>query len=106
MSPHPRPGCERDVGAFKMRQRFTHHLNALHIMVRLTRLGVSRHRALMVARWWESLAHSWLYGRSVVTGTSQPAAWMGNTLLLACPVRAENAHDADHREIHRPAGVG
>jgi hypothetical protein len=79
-----------------MRQRLTHHLNALHIMVRLTRLGVSRHRALMVARWWESLTHNWLYGRSVITGRS----------LVTCPVRAENVHDADHREIHRPARAG
>jgi hypothetical protein len=52
----------RDVGAFKMRHHLEHHLNALHIMTRLTRLGVSRPRALMVARWWESLAHRWLYG--------------------------------------------
>ena len=41
----------RGVGAFKMRQGLEHHLNALHIMTRLTRLGVSRPRALMVARW-------------------------------------------------------
>lgn len=62
-----------------MRQRLTHHLNAVHIMVRLTRLGVSRSRALMVARCWESLAHSWLYGRSVITETSRPGAQMRHT---------------------------
>jgi hypothetical protein len=52
----------RDVGAFKMHQRPEHHLNALHIMARLTELGVCRPCALMVAPWWESLAHPWLYG--------------------------------------------
>ena len=38
-----------------------HHLNSLHIMARLTRMGVPRRRALGWARRWESLAHPWLY---------------------------------------------
>lgn len=45
-----------------MRQALRHHLNALHVMARLSRLGLSRPCALVLARWWESLAHRWLYG--------------------------------------------
>lgn len=45
-----------------MRQALQHHLNALHVLALLTRLGLSRSRALVLARWWESLAHRWLYG--------------------------------------------
>jgi hypothetical protein len=47
--------------AAAMRHSLQHHLNALHVMARLTRLGVSRPRALRLARGWESLAHRWLY---------------------------------------------
>lgn len=45
-----------------MQSFLQHHLNSLHIMARLTRLGVSRPRALGFARRWEALAHPWLYG--------------------------------------------
>ena len=45
-----------------MRQTLQHQLNSLHLMVRLTRLGLSRSRALSVARFWEMMAHPWLYG--------------------------------------------
>jgi hypothetical protein len=44
-----------------MRPILQHHLNSLHIMTRLTRLGVPRGRALAWARRWETLAHPWLY---------------------------------------------
>ena len=44
-----------------MRAIFQHHLNSLHIMERLTRMGVPRPRALAWARRWEALAHPWLY---------------------------------------------
>jgi hypothetical protein len=43
-----------------------HHLNALHVLARLTRLGLSRPHALRLARRWESIAHPWLYGSHAV----------------------------------------
>ncbi len=44
-----------------MRTILQHHLDSLHVMARLTRLGVSRPRARAWARRSESLAHLWLY---------------------------------------------
>jgi hypothetical protein len=44
-----------------MRTILQHHLNSLHIMARLTRVGVSRPHARIWARRWESLTHPWLY---------------------------------------------
>ena len=44
-----------------MRTILQHHLNSLHVMARLTRLGVSQSHARAWARRWESLAHPWLY---------------------------------------------
>ena len=38
-----------------------HHLNALHVMTRLVRLGLPRPRALAIARWWERVIHPQLY---------------------------------------------
>ena len=38
-----------------------HHLNALHVMTRLVRLGLPRARALALARWWERGVHPLLY---------------------------------------------
>jgi len=38
-----------------------HHLNALHVMARLVRLGLPRPRALALARWWERVVHPLLY---------------------------------------------
>jgi len=38
-----------------------HHLNALHVMTRLVRLGLPRPRALALVRWWERLVHPLLY---------------------------------------------
>jgi hypothetical protein len=38
-----------------------HHLNALHIMARLVRLGLPRLQALTLARWWERGVHPMLY---------------------------------------------
>ena len=32
------------------------------VMVALVRFGCPRRRALSLARWWEALAHPWLYG--------------------------------------------
>ncbi|HTX53089.1 MAG TPA: hypothetical protein VMD08_06750 [Candidatus Baltobacteraceae bacterium] len=46
-----------------MRTIVQHHFNSLHVMARLTRLGVSRPRARAWARKWESLVHPWLYGQ-------------------------------------------
>ena len=40
---------------------FQHHLNALHVMARLVRIGLPRRRALALARWWEPVVHPWLY---------------------------------------------
>jgi hypothetical protein len=40
---------------------FQHHLNALHVMARLVRLGLPRPRALALARWWERVVHPLLY---------------------------------------------
>jgi hypothetical protein len=40
---------------------FQHHLNALHVMTRLVRIGFPRRRALALARWWEPVVHPWLY---------------------------------------------
>ena len=45
-----------------MRHHLQHHRNALHVMVALVRFGCPRRRALSLARWWEALAHPWLYG--------------------------------------------
>lgn len=59
-SPPTRPRAGHRSHA--MRQDLQHHLNALHVMALLTRLGLSRPQALVLARWWESLAHRWLYG--------------------------------------------
>ena len=44
-----------------MRAILQHHFNSLHVMTRLTRLGLSRPRARALARRWEALAHPWLY---------------------------------------------
>ena len=38
-----------------------HHLNALHVMARLVRVGLPRPRALALARWWEQVVHPLLY---------------------------------------------
>jgi hypothetical protein len=38
-----------------------HHLNALHVLGRLVRLGVSHSTALGLARWWERMVHPLLY---------------------------------------------
>jgi glycosylphosphatidylinositol transamidase (GPIT) subunit GPI8 len=38
-----------------------HHLNALHVMAFLVRLGISRRQALVLAGRWERLSHRWLY---------------------------------------------
>lgn len=38
-----------------------HHLNALHVWVRLTRIGLPRPTALTIARWWEQMIHPFLY---------------------------------------------
>ena len=38
-----------------------HHMNALHVMTRLVRIGFPRRRALALARWWEPVVHPWLY---------------------------------------------
>ena len=38
-----------------------HHLNALHVMTRLLRLGLPQPQALGVARWWERVIHPLLY---------------------------------------------
>jgi hypothetical protein len=38
-----------------------HHLNALHVMARLVRVGLPRPRALALARWWEWVVHPLLY---------------------------------------------
>ncbi len=38
-----------------------HHLNALHVMARLVRLGLPRPRALALAGWWERAVHPLLY---------------------------------------------
>jgi hypothetical protein len=84
----------------------THHLNALHIMVRLTRLGVSRPHALIVARWWESFVHSWLYGRRPIIETARSGAQGRHTALCTFPVRVEDIPDANHCEVHRPAAIG
>ncbi|HSB72883.1 MAG TPA: hypothetical protein VLT62_26455 [Candidatus Methylomirabilis sp.] len=45
-----------------MRVILQHHLNSLHIMARLTHLGVPRHLARRLARRWEAIVHLWLYG--------------------------------------------
>ncbi len=45
-----------------MRLWLQHHLNALHIMGRLIRLGCTRPRARTAARRWEAIVHPWLYG--------------------------------------------
>lgn len=39
---------------------FQHSLNALHVMAFLTRRGLSRPRALRLARQWERIAHPFL----------------------------------------------
>jgi hypothetical protein len=38
-----------------------HHLNALHVMARLVRVGIPRPRALALARWWGRVVHPLLY---------------------------------------------
>ena len=38
-----------------------HHLNSLHLLARLVRLGMRPRTALAVARRWERLTHPWLY---------------------------------------------
>jgi hypothetical protein len=38
-----------------------HHLNALHVMGRMVRLGLPRPTALGLARWWERMVHPLLY---------------------------------------------
>ena len=43
------------------RRGLQHHLNALHIMTRLMRFGLSRPRALTLARGWEGVVHPLLY---------------------------------------------
>ena len=49
-------------GGPAVRPWLQHHLNALHLMALCTRLGCPRLRARTLARWWERLAHPWLYG--------------------------------------------
>ncbi len=44
-----------------MRVILQHHLDGLHSMARLIRMGLPRPRALALARRWEALAHPWLY---------------------------------------------
>ncbi len=44
-----------------VRYGLQHHLNALHVMARLVRLGLPRSRALALARWWERVVHPLLY---------------------------------------------
>ena len=43
------------------RHGLQHHLNALHVMARLVRLGLPRPRAHALARWWERVVHPLLY---------------------------------------------
>ena len=57
------PGRHRSV-----RDILWHHLNALHVLARLTDLGVPLPRARALARRWEVLAHSWLYRISTMAG--------------------------------------
>lgn len=38
-----------------------HHLNGLHVMALLVRLGVPRQRARALAGRWERLSRRWLY---------------------------------------------
>ncbi len=45
-----------------MRPWLQHHLNALHLMALVIRLGCPVPRARTLARWWERLTHPWLYG--------------------------------------------
>jgi len=44
-----------------VRHGLQHHLNALHVMARLVRLGLPRPRAHTLARWWERVVHPLLY---------------------------------------------
>jgi hypothetical protein len=44
-----------------VRHGLQHHLNALHVMTRLVHLGLSRPRALALARGWEWVVHPLLY---------------------------------------------
>jgi hypothetical protein len=44
-----------------VRHGLQHHLNALHVMARLRRLGLSRPRAIALARGWEWVVHPLLY---------------------------------------------
>lgn len=40
---------------------FQHYLNSLHVFCRLVSLGMSRRKALRVARFWERCVHPFLY---------------------------------------------
>ncbi len=43
------------------REILRHHLNALHVLARLTDIGMPLPRARTLVRLWEVLAHPWLY---------------------------------------------
>jgi len=73
-----------------VRHGLQHHLNALHVMTRLVRLGLPRPRALGLARWWEGMVHPLLYP------TLRPLI----PVCVAAPVRP--AVRARHVEPARP----
>jgi hypothetical protein len=60
-----------------VRHGLQHHLNALHVMTRLVRLGLPRPRALALAGWWERAVHPLLY----------PALHPPIPVCVAAPVR-------------------
>lgn len=70
-------GDGSDEGLAMARHGFQHHLNALHVMARLVRVGIPRLRALALARWWERAVHPLLY----------PALRPPNPVCVASPVR-------------------
>lgn len=59
------PGTRAQGGADErltmFRHGLQHHLNALHVMARLVRLGLPRPRAHALAGWWERVVHPLLY---------------------------------------------
>jgi hypothetical protein len=55
----PCESCRRATS--KLHRFLQHHLNALHVMAILVRLGVPRTWAMAVARGWERVSRWWLY---------------------------------------------
>jgi hypothetical protein len=72
-----------------VRHGLQHHLNALHVMARLVRLGLPRPRALGLARRWERVIHPVLYpGRRPLI-----------PVCVTAPVRLVSVPDILHQSV-------